>query len=179
MAYKNLFLCFLLLLFPKESLAQVDTANTLRWSKDYKLTWEDFQGVADSSSLGGAATVSGIQYKSLHKDDTSIVLKTYSLFYTKESWEKLQYRTKESLKHEQGHFDITELYARKLSKAFASYKYCKTTVENDLNDIFSYYFKQMNKCHEKYDNETANHRNVVKQKEWDKKIAQWLSEYPE
>ncbi len=33
--------------------AQTNNTDTLHWRKDRKLTWDDFQGVPDTHSIGG------------------------------------------------------------------------------------------------------------------------------
>src|SRR6218665_2010601 len=111
-----------------------DTTNdTLYWIKDRKLTWDDFKGVPDTNSIGGAATYSGFVTKSRYTSDTSVSVVISAVFYKKESWKKTQYQTVLSLQHEQGHFDITEVFARKATIAFKAYKLNKTTVSTDIN----------------------------------------------
>lgn len=75
------------------------------------------------------------------------------------------------LAHEQKHFDIVELYARKLRKQiketkFTSYEDLKEKVETlyDAND------KAMDKYQDLYDEETDGSMNGDKQREWQAKI---------
>gem|GEM_PF-335345 len=155
---------------------QHTTNDTLHWNKDRKLTWDDFQGIPDTTSIGGAGTVSGFITKSKYTSDTTISVIISAVFYKQKSWQKTEYQTERALKHEQGHFDITEVYARKATAAFRKYKYNKETVNDDINRIFNSFVKKKDKTQALYDKETSHHRNLKKQKEWDAKIAKWLQE---
>ena len=49
------------------------------------------------------------------------------------------HKTDYILKHEQGHFDIAEIFARKLNKKMSEYKFNKTTYKTDLKNIYDGY----------------------------------------
>lgn len=151
-------------------------SDTLYWDKNRKLTWEDFQGLPDFSTIYGANTVSGFLTKSKYTSDTSISVTIAAVFYKNKSWQKCQYQTPQSLVHEQGHFDITEVYARKATAAFKKYKYNKETVNRDIDSIVNFYFTLMSRKDDLYDKETSYHRNSKKQEEWNAKISMWLEE---
>lgn len=154
---------------------QHNTSDTLHWSKDRKLTWDDFQGVPDTTTIGRAATVSGFATKSRYTSDSTISVIISAVFYKERSWVKNEFRDSlATLKHEQGHFDITEVYARKATAAFKKYKYNRTTVNKDIDSIVNYFFDKMNEMQDLYDKQTTKPINYKKQKEWDKKIAYWL-----
>lgn len=159
--------------------SQYPTDDTLYWNKNRMLTWNDFQAMPDSTSIGGAATYSGFITKSRYTSDTSVSIIISAVFYKKESWQKTQYQTVRSLKHEQGHFDITEVYARKATIAFKAYKLNRNTVSADVNRVFNSFVSQKDSVQYLYDKETDNHRNLKQQKIWDKMIASWLKKYPE
>lgn len=148
--------------------------DTIYWNKDRKLTWDDFQGMPDTNSIGGAATYSGLVTASRYTSDTSISVIISAVFYRKRSWQKTRYQTARSLQHEQGHFDITEVFARKANIAFKAYRFNRTTVNADINRIFYSFAAQEDSVQYVYDRATDNHRNVAQQKIWDKKIAGWL-----
>ena len=75
------------------------------------------------------------------------------------------------LAHEQKHFDIDELYARKLRKqvkenTYTSYSNLKTKSDSLYNVID----KEMDIFQDKYDEETDGSMNGDKQREWNKKV---------
>jgi len=88
--------------------------DEIRWSTKRNLVYTDFSGTIPSASPWAANTSSNIYFS---YDFTSNELReviVYSSFTPSKSW----MRTKISsvLIHEQLHFDITELFARRLTK---------------------------------------------------------------
>lgn len=157
-----------------EEQTQYTASDTLHWSKDRKLTWEDFQGVQDTFFIGVAATSSDFFYSSYYTSDTTLVFVVSTIFFKKYSWVKEEGKTNYALNHEQGHFDISEIYARKLRKALKNYKLNKATVIEDVKKISENIEKEKDKTQKLYDEETTYPINKLKQKQWDTKIAYWL-----
>lgn len=80
------------------------------------------------------------------------------------------------LKHEQGHFDITEVYARKLDAALKNYKVNFNTMKNDLQTIYSRITDEKDAMNEQYDNETKHSVDTTMQRVWNQKIERMISE---
>ena len=87
--------------------------NYIYWSNDYKLDWSDFEELPHRFSEHAAYSVVGYESQ-FHMNDNeySAVVKTY--FSKNESWSKSWVSL--LLVHEQGHFDMAELYARRFRK---------------------------------------------------------------
>lgn len=149
--------------------------DTLHWSKDRQLTWDDFQGVEDTFFVGVAATSSDFFSRIYYTSDTTFGFVISTIFFKKYSWVKEEGRTFYALNHEQGHFNIAEIYARKLRRALKNYRLNKATVIEDVKNISDSIKKEKNRIQELYDRETKYSTNKGKQKEWDKKIAAWLA----
>lgn len=79
------------------------------------------------------------------------------------------------LNHEQKHFDISEIYARELSRFLRTQSLGKSPMERLTNEM-NRLFEQLDAFQKKYDTETANGRNKQKQELWDLLIAQRLKE---
>src|SRR5258708_7210019 len=91
------------------------------WSSTDKLKWSDFRGSVPSiglSSSDKAACSSMPRPYPLQENDSTYTYNVKAVFYRYTSWAKVKDTTKYLLAHEQLHFDITELYARKMRKAF-------------------------------------------------------------
>ncbi len=109
-------LVFLLFGFHKKGKRE----NIIYWKKDYKLKWDDFQGLPDTTKNYLAVTTSEIADNEIPvkgQDSLKIViltefLKDFSYKWFAHLWDT-NFKT-EALEHEQIHFDITEVYARKL-----------------------------------------------------------------
>ena len=151
--------------------------NFIVWKEGLKLKWEDFQGQPD------------IHYT----ENPRIVAMTYSLTRMSNDNKKIKilvvfeknksYKTKAILKpeifvsgliHEQIHFDISELFGRKLRKKIAQ-------KEKDSNVwlIFDQIGDEEDIFQEEYDNSTDFGRNPKIQAIWVEKIKNLLAEYAE
>ena len=88
------------------------------WHKDRPLKTVDFKGAIDKRPFL-AVTSSGIVYEYAGRPiDGYVKVTTYARFNCLYSYFKDSINTAETLEHEQGHFDITEIFARKLIKTF-------------------------------------------------------------
>lgn len=167
-----LLLAFFTLLIYGRSFSQ----DTINWRPDYKLKWEDFQAKPDTTSEHGAVSTIQTKYSSTNTEK-DFTFKVYCFFEKKKSWVKIY--TNEGLIHEQGHFNISEIFARKLIVAFKNYKFNPTTVAQDLKKIFTQIKLERAALDNLYDKETDFHRDSVNQEKWNKKIAEELSRLPE
>jgi predicted secreted Zn-dependent protease len=80
------------------------------------------------------------------------------------------------LAHEQGHFDITEVYARKLNEALSEYKFNPESFKQDISDIYQKIVDEKEAAQEAYDDETDHSRHRKIQLEWLDKIHGQLEE---
>ncbi|HYD90206.1 MAG TPA: DUF922 domain-containing protein [Flavobacterium sp.] len=145
--------------------------DTINWRPDYKLTWKNFQGTPDSSSEFAAVTYAAITY-SLDNTGYSFSTRVNCFFDKKNSWVKFKSDT--LLLHEQGHFNIAEIFARKLRKAFSNYKYNSSTIKQDLRILFQQINIERSQMDSLYDQQTNFSGNTKMQEHWNKKIAQEL-----
>tara|TARA_R110000850_G_scaffold150497_1_gene273233 strand:- start:142589 stop:143122 length:534 start_codon:yes stop_codon:yes gene_type:complete len=149
------------------------------WEENTKLSWKDFTGKPDSGNSFVASTHSSIvfSYKVTSENGKlTLTTQTDAFFYPEMSWFIKGEVNDHILKHEQGHFDITELHARKLRKAFAEYKVTKN-YKRELTAIFTTLNNDRQKMQNLYDKETNHSRNVEKEINWQKFIAAELLRY--
>jgi hypothetical protein len=86
-----------------------EPSSAIEWS-DRKLTWQDFQGLRGDESYGDAATAIHIKAEPYYKK-RKLYYSIRAWFIPTKSW--YRYKSDELLAHEQLHFDLAELYARK------------------------------------------------------------------
>ena len=146
--------------------------DIIYWSPVRKLTWDDFKEV-ERCGVYGATSCDGIDYELLNNENA---VKIISFFNKKKSWVVKGEKDNEGIKHEQVHFDITEVYARKLRKAIKDKKFKKKHLAEDLMLIYKEIDNALGAYQKVYDKETDNYRNQVKQDEWNKKIENELQE---
>jgi hypothetical protein len=142
--------------------------DTIYWRPDYKLKWEDFQGIPDTNSQFGAVSRPGLKYH-LSANEDSLTVGVICFFIRSKSWSKYK-KSDTLLMHEQLHFDIAELFARKLRKAFAEHKFNYPTARRDFNDLFLFNKQERLKMDSLYDKETDLSRNRKQQLLWNKKV---------
>jgi len=141
----------------------------IQWKENYKLSWEDFQGIPPKQSSFVASTESGIYFSySTQNTNGTISLTTLvtANFYPKNSWYFPNAVNAVILKHEQGHFDISEIHARELRKKFAFYTFTEN-YKNELQSMYSETENNRNAMQNKYDIETNHSRILEKQKDWE------------
>lgn len=146
-----------------------------KWSSQSKLTWDDFKGKAINSSKRAAESDCQISCKMKGEND-SVLFSVETFFSITNSWVNKKLASDFILKHEQGHFDINEIFARKLRKALSEAKYTRTNVTAKFRDIQSKYFALLNKEQELYDKETEHSIKTEKQLKWNEKIESQLKE---
>ncbi|MBS1933324.1 MAG: DUF922 domain-containing protein [Bacteroidetes bacterium] len=144
----------------------------IEWKEGSRLTWDDFKRRPDPNSPNAALTGSSIKFN-FHYSDNNLQYHIQCLFDKSSSWGRV--KTDYILSHEQGHFDITEIYARKLNKALKEYVVKDPdNLSKDLNRIYQTEMKELNEFQNKYDKETNFSINKDKQAEWLVKIRNEL-----
>lgn len=164
---------FLLLLVPALCFGQDKDEELIDWKVSRQLLWSDYKGKPDAGSDAAASTTTylGIEYK---MDDKGFGWKIQCRFSITRSWGRS--KTDHILKHEQGHFDIAEIFARKLNKKMKEYQFNKTTYRTDLKTIYNGITSEKEAFQDLYDNETDHSRKKEQQAEWEKKIEKMLNE---
>jgi predicted secreted Zn-dependent protease len=107
-------------------------------------------------------------------DDEELQYSIKCRFDKTKSWVRI--RNNEILAHEQGHFDMAELHARKLNKALKEYRFNAKSVSEDVNRIYDSIMTLHHAAQSEYDKETDFSRNKEKQALWQKKIADDLQQ---
>ena len=152
--------------------------EAIRWEADRKLSWEDFRGTPPESKRVAATTASGISYS--YK--TTGVPGRYRLdyevsayFYPQKSWYHPDICDSGVLAHEQLHFDISELYARRMRETLAR-KTFGDNVRAEVRRIFRQVNRELAEFQDRYDRETDFSRNREAQERWNAEISRKLSE---
>lgn len=151
-----------------------NTPDIIYWSENQQLQWKDFKGLPKYQYRDiSAITSSGIVHYKGCKDG-KINYKVQAYFEKKESWVKAEALTKHHLEHEQIHFDITELYARKLRKALSEREFL--CGEEAAFEVFvSAVLENWELEQQAYDMMTHHSMDKEQQKEWYYKIAMELA----
>lgn len=149
--------------------------NNIVWHITRKLAWKDFKGLPPSVSETSASASTNCGFDVSAQSDGNMKLIAVSIknmFYGDKSWVRPDKSDlTKLLEHEQAHFDLCEVYARKLRKRIADSNY-QINIDKAISEVFDA-FKQRQQL---YDKETNHSRNKEKQAEWIKMIAVELQE---
>ena len=144
------------------------------WQSGLKLKYADFK--ADTKDIKGSAianTASGFGFSVTDKNG-EITGSIYVRFYCDKSWWKSELIPEEKrdyvLAHEQLHFDICELFGRKLYKEILDLCNFGKLNNRTIKRLHSKLEKQYSNYQDKYDKETEHSTNRVEQFYWSKHV---------
>lgn len=173
-------LLFILIFSLVSSASFAQANNKLIWEENRKLTWEDFQGEPSNVIPFHANTSSGISYSWGLKGALNKFELTYnveSFFIIDQSWVKSEYESEHLLKHEQLHFDISELFARKLREKLSKVDNSKLSKNSSdqLNKLYEDIAAERGLMQEQFDKET-NHGSIKEAElKWQLQVAEALT----
>lgn len=153
--------------------SQIVTAqpyDTLQWRPSRTLSWNDFKGRAEKFSEDDALTKSSIVVSFEFVRPGNINYEIHAVFHYYGSWVKDYAKSERLLMHEQTHFNITELFARKIRKELSETEYVPGKFKTTLDAIYNKYEAEWKNYQRVYDKQTNQGINQKAQKEWDKKI---------
>lgn len=141
------------------------------------LTYDDFKGtpIGEWAALSTTGiNISPYRWKGTfgpqHKGEISFRATAY--FVPEKSY--LKVRTEKVLAHEQSHFDITEIFARKINATLKN-PYVGST--DRAYEIYDSLIVEWNKFQQLYDRETQNSINDSAQQVWNERIKNMLKNY--
>jgi len=152
-----------------------DAPTLIDWEEQDPLTWNDFKGKAKDWGSVSALTASAIEY-AYDCDKGKLNLSVKAIFIPEESWAKSDAKNEYILSHEQLHFDITEVYARKLRKELAARVNSCYEVRR-IDGIARKVLDEWKVEQAKYDKDTGHSIHKDLQELWHKKIDRKLEYY--
>ena len=145
--------------------------DTLYWNDGIKLTWDDFKAKSTDTKGYAAYTFTMITLNYDVKSSGQTFTPTFTVkcaFQRSKSWvnrKDQKSQTPEILAHEQLHFTIAEITARKLRRNLKVQQYTKN-YKNEIKEIYNKTLDEGEKMQERYDKETNHSINKEAQKNW-------------
>jgi len=177
-------------------LAVGQSTPLIPWDPQRPLTWADFQGVppSNASQLSEAAMIAmelkyyatytvkserGNGYAWVGWVETAIVSNTMNPRF---SWVVRSRATDAILRHEQVHFDLNEVYRRRLESELLKIRVQGPTAEATLSALSAEIERvgdglldwADNVIHDRYDAETGSGTRADVQARWEQDVASWL-----
>lgn len=148
--------------------------DTILWSPTKRLSIGDFKNPADTGKAMIAFTMTKFGYK-VFPQEGSVIINTSTYFFPCSSWLNKS-NIKNSIAHEQLHFDIAEyhkrLFLKRVSETQSSEDMFATTTKAIFRDVADHR-RAMNI---EYDQHTGNGQNEQEQNKWTAKITNLLAE---
>ncbi|MEM7036039.1 MAG: DUF922 domain-containing protein [Bacteroidota bacterium] len=154
----------LLILISAFFLLSVTERRSMEWHPDLQLKWRNFEGDVPDNSLHDAETHSGISFGwTCRGGYFNYDVKAY--FYPEMSWHRGE-PSDRLLEHERRHFDITEIYARKLRKVYSELRngcaMSKEVLKEKANEVREAWREKQRE----YDRETHHSTDREAQAKW-------------
>jgi hypothetical protein len=160
--------------------AQIAKDDAIVWAQRRPLAWADFKG-PPPAEVGAVAAQTN--YALLHGagcTGSKFEFRVVAAFVPDKSWVRTSMlrspaESVRALRHEQTHFDITEVHARRLRRYYAELMAPYRIPSNDLAAAASRIGRDEKAAQVQYDEETDNGRTPVQQARWDRDIAGQLT----
>ena len=146
------------------------------WSENYKIQYDDFQGAVPGNETYIKATTASVIEVAFEQVGDVVIVSVSNFLKKNESWMKNEAKIAYALNHEQGHFDISEIHARRIRKKLLETKLDKWKGGSEITTIFDKLRKKHLRAQRKYDKATSYSIKEKNQIEWTKKIADELKE---
>jgi len=149
------------------------------WSARRRLAWDDFQGSPPSKGSEGAKT-SYTLYSAWKCKGDVFDFRVIAGFRPRQSWVKAlvlndstQRRT--ILRHEQTHFDLAEVHARRMRRAFGNLVRPCAKADAELNGLAQRLAQEEKAEQRRYDAETNHGLLADQQAAWSRDVTRRLS----
>jgi hypothetical protein len=154
-------------------------ADSIQWSVDKKLSWNDFKGTADPHESADALTYTTHQstFRAFGVGSRfHVESEVVCCFIKNKSWVKEGMKTDYLLNHEQRHFDLAEAGAREFRKKLKLTRFTPENFQKEVQNITREIDEKYKKLQQQYDKESDHSRKEEKQNEWNQKINSMLKE---
>jgi len=158
--------------------ARVKDLDAFPWSSRRPLGWTDFKGQPPRESPAAAETA----YALLHGvqcTGSRFEYRVVAAFRVDKSWVRPEILKRpadsaRALRHEQTHFDLTEVHARRLRRYYSELVAPCRGAQSGLSDVAEKFVRDEANAQAQYDSETDNGRKAPEQARWDKEVDSQL-----
>jgi len=179
-----------IVLLPGIAAAYELPTGVICWDSSCPLSWNDFRGPVPGNvaNLTDAAAIHmtiswpyqyNVQCGTSPELVTVTSISVFNFMDPSRSWAYGPRMTPETLRHEQTHFNLNEVYRRKLEGALRRLLPIPQTTKEALRQLLHCtadpILDRMLAVQSQYDRETDHSNNAAAQAEWDRKVLGWLA----
>jgi len=148
-----------------------------QWAEHNTLSWSDFRGAVNAvTEESAAATHCGIGFRTVCvTPDSKPSVIVYNTFYVNKSWVRADAMIPEILEHEQGHFDLCEIYTRKLRQRMQGIDMNTADLRAILERTYFDLKNEYESRQQAYEDETTHGTNFAQQSRWRDNISRELA----
>jgi hypothetical protein len=151
---------------------ELSRREAVQWSASRPLTWDDFQGVPPAGDPERAAETAYTLLHAVNCRGRVFTFRVVAAFLPRQSWVRPSVRTNaaqsaRSLSHEQTHFNLSEVYARRIRRYFAELQDPCLKSEREIEAQADQLIREEAAAQRRYDDETSHGRIGSKQNSWD------------
>lgn len=165
----HVFLHFIALILSTGLAAQGN--SSLEWGNP--ITYNDFESQPNRVDTAAANISVTILLGYSNTPSGELKYKVVAVMDKDQSWIKPEFKRDHILKHEQGHFDIAHIYARKLDASLKTKRYTSKDIKA-LSALYDRHLEEMNELQIRYDRETSGGWNALAQSKWRRYIEREL-----
>ncbi|RNA62267.1 DUF922 domain-containing protein [Chryseobacterium nematophagum] len=162
-------------------LSQHVYSQKIFWKEGNALSWANFKSKINTQKGQNvvAYTHCGWVYSYVKSSNpkSQIQVKIETIFDEDKSWKDVKRINNYVLEHEQKHFDIAEIFARKLRKEVSEKILTNADFDKYFQEIYNRITKEYRNFQHSYDNETKNGTNEEKQAEYNRIVAEELEKF--
>jgi uncharacterized protein DUF922 len=156
--------------------------HAFAWSAERPLAWSDFQGSPPAEGSEGAKT-SYTLYSAWKCRGDVFEFRVIAGFRPRQSWVKAivlkdSAQRETILRHERTHFDLAEVYARRMRRAFGDLARPCANTDAELNALAQRLAQEEKAEQRRYDAETDHGLLVDQQAAWSRNVARRLESSP-
>lgn len=164
----KIFLALLLMIMQQTTVSASD--SLVYWGR--RLNFSDFQSLSNYNEIESAVSYVGFECNYDYDTDLGkFDFQVKAFFNPKKSW--IKDKDSSSLIHEQIHFDIAELFARRLCTELSNIK-IDYNIDKKIDSLIKHYSELMKAYQALYDKKTLSGANLSEQKKWLKRISNEL-----
>jgi hypothetical protein len=157
---------------------QTEDPDLIPYSPIRPLTLDDFLGKPDGRKNTAAISAGMllVGYSSVHTVNNEILVdvSVQANFQKSKSWVLQDHRNEETLKHEQGHFDILAIKACELVDTIRKYHFSVDNFSRELDRLQREKREELNQLQDQYDSETGHGAGPELQSKWNQRIKEGL-----
>lgn len=163
----------LIIAFPLYAERNPEPDSIIYWSQENPLEWSDFRGPPDKNNPLYARTYYELHLKPI-REDHQFHYVIINRFIPSQSWKKDT--SKALLGHEQLHFDIAEIYARKMRRKINKLQQGEDPDPEAIMEVFENIYSDMEAYQQTYDRKTNHGLKSEAQQRWEQKVHQQLKD---